>query len=456
MNGSDSPLGKRKSDDSALDDSPRRFKHWGGVLSVLESECNDDSISKTKLSAVSQLMSDLDATTTLIEVVEVLRSRQYDDEKLEPSGPRAWTWWNSVNSPLLEELIRAYVAVTRYQSRGICSWLRGTSVCPDPRIDLLNHCVYWHYNHAIEFLLRRVALEETSTNELPVKMAAAGTRIDLFELAIAKTHLRAGVWPEILAQEKCTYEIACVTIDRVKKADATRNQFLLSHASQLRASASPVLLQFIRRNELAFDLLLERRRQLRLFYDLFFKGLFHHLVQDGARVGLSADRIDDLASIFLDLAVRERDADLVEFCLSAGRHLLFKDFDRVPAAYGNAVAKHFVLVDRAQPIQAFQNTAFVRGLFSRIVEDYTDYRGTLLAAWFARGYPLPGRPIQLILSISAYMNGWDAWPVCRFVFKNYNYKLTTHDMQSITPRLSKRIARLLHREHERQRACAST
>lgn len=420
----------------------KRFKHWGGVLSVLESDCRDDTLVTEQYNAVAKLMTDLDATTTLKEVAAVLSARQYDNEDFVSSGPRIRTWWNSVNSPCLEELIRAHLGIQQPS-------LRFLDYGPE-EIHLIKHCVRWNWTDAIEFLLERITGDEIVRYRLPVALVAYGTpSLDLFQRFFAKAggrFLKGPIHEEILAQNNCPYDIACFVVDEAKEPNTTRAQFL--HA--LQSKPSLVFLRFALHNELSISALIEQRR--RYARDNFMIELFRLLVHHGTQIGFSDEAVDDLASLFLTGAVQHRQDDLVEHYLSLGWNLPFKNFNLAPAPWGSACAKHFLLVERKHPIQAFQDPLFVNGLFSRIVEDHTDYRDTLLHRWFARGFPLPDKPIRLLISFTVALSWMDIWPVCRFIFKHYNYKLTAEDMELITPRLSRRIASLLRREYKRQRS----
>ncbi len=439
---------KHQLPDDPLDEStaPKRFKAWGGVLAILESDCaaTDDvaTVVDEHYSRAAVLMRELDQCATLSQVVAVLANTRFEDEGvLVPGvGPRIKTWWNSVGSKRLEELAR--------------SWVPDTGIGPRT-FQLLYNVITRGYADAFNFLL-------------PLEIADRSFPLSIYDrfnllLQIAR-YLPADCFPKPLQTflDPDRFDPDLPFYSLVDAANCYETCLYLSEVWNLGVyhgtgrsrggSLGPWCMRVGVVNPFVLRLVVESGiapvSVVTSISGLMLPRCFNAVVEHGASVGMD---VELYASLFLDAAVHTGSIHNVRVCATAGKDLAFRNFHYQVFPIGVDYWWYLDALLDVPNLATFQDEAVRSLVFVDIAMVHTALRASLLARFFQR-HPLPRNPIQLLIdSLTRHGVNIDQCEVINFICTKMGYQVTEHDLDDAATRLTHlRLWRHLRRKYRHQ------
>lgn len=440
---------KHQLPDDPLDEStvPKRFKAWGGVLAILESDCaaTDDvaTVVDEHYCRAAALMRELDQCATLSQVVAVLVNTRFEDEGvLVPGvGPRIKTWWNSVGSKRLEELARSWAPDTGIGRR---------------TFQLLYNVITRGYTDAFNFLL-------------PLELADSNFPLSTYDrfnllLQIAR-YLPADCFPKPLqtflddpdlpfyqlvdaanCYETCRYLSEVWATWEYPGSGPVRPSLAL-YCIQRRV-VTPFVLRLVVDTGLAPHQVLEATSSRANSMPCFAS-----IVEHGAPAGMD---VELYASLFLEREVGVGQIDQVRLCTSIGKYLTFRDFRYRRFPVGVDYSWYLDALLNVPNFAAFQDEVVQRLVFVDIAMVHTAQRASLLDRFFQR-YPVPLNPIQLLIdSLNQHGVIVDQCEVIKVLCSTMGYQVTQRDLDDAATRLPYlRLWRYLRRKYtHQQRAVA--
>lgn len=440
--------------DDPLDEptGPKRFKAWGGVLAILESECmaTDDAVTvatvvETNYSKAAALIRELDQCITLTQVTRVLANTRFDDEGLlvPGIGPQIKTWWNSVGSTRLEEIARSYAPYAFGR-----------------QFQLLYNVVTRGYKDAFQFLL-------------PLTIADRDSALTTYErwniLVQIARYLPADCFPRPLQTflppdrfdpDLCFYQLVRATncYETCQYLSEVWNTWeypgsgpawpsLALHCIQC-GVATPFVLRLVVDTGVAPSQVLEASISI-LNSELCFTSIVTH----GASVGMD---VELYASLFLDREVRGGRIGQIRLFTLVGKDLSFRDFRYRTFPLGVDYSWYLDALLNVPNLAAFQDGAVQRLVFVDIAMVHTAQRASLLERFFAR-YPVPLNPIQLLIdSLNRHGVVIDQCEVIHLLCSKMGYQVTQQDLDDAATRLPYgRLWRYLRRKYRHQQRTAT-
>lgn len=444
---------KRPLSDEPLDEptAPKRFKAWGGVLAILESECaaTDDvaTIVETNYSRAAALMCELGQCATLTQVMQVLDNTRFEYEGvLVPGiGPRIKTWWNSVGSKRLEEIVRSYVPDAGLGPR---------------KFELLYNAVTHGYKDAFAFLFPLEIAERDSPlntyNRWNILVQIARyLPADCFPKPL-QTFLHPDRFDPDLSFSQLVRAANCYETCQYLSEVWSKGEYpgsgpawpsLSLHCIQ-RGVVTPFVLRLVvETGEAPYRVLAETSSWANR------EPCFTSIVKHGASVGMD---VELYASLFLDREVGLGQIGQVRMFTVIGRDLTFRDFRYRTFPLGVDYSWYLDALLNVPNLATFQDETVQRLVFADIAMVHTAQRASLLDRFFQR-YPVPLNPIQLLIdSLNHHGVIIDQCEVINVLCSKMGYRVTQQDLDDAATRLPYlRLWRHLRRKYRGQQRAAT-